>query len=46
MNNESLVAELIYKDDINVKQFGAYGDNNNDDTIAIQNAINYCLWFI
>jgi hypothetical protein len=43
MNNENLVAELIYTDNINVKQFGAYGDNNHDDTIAIQNAIDYCL---
>lgn len=43
MNDESLVAELIFKDNINVKQFGAYGDNTHDDTIAIQNAIDYCL---
>ena len=36
-----LYAELILKDDtVNVKQLGAYGDGEHDDTYAIQNAIN------
>ena len=39
--DNTLVAELIIDDNINVKQFGGYGDNIHDDTIAIQNAINY-----
>lgn len=37
---DHLVAELI-SSEINVKQFGAYGDGTHDDTTAIQNAINY-----
>lgn len=37
----NLWVEMIIKDSINVNQFGAYGDNVNDDTNAIQNAINY-----
>lgn len=41
INNE-LVAELqILNDTINVKQFGAKGNDTDDDTIAIQKAINY-----
>lgn len=32
---------LLINDIINVKCFGAYGDSENDDTISIQNAINY-----
>lgn len=37
----TLVAELITINGIiNIKQFGAYGDDTNDDTTVIQNAIN------
>lgn len=39
---KDLVAELIIEDSINVKQFGAYGDGEHDDTNVIQKAINYC----
>lgn len=41
MNDESLVAELIFSSEINVKQFGAKGDGINDDSTNIQNAIDY-----
>lgn len=40
--SETLLAELIINDTMNVEQFGAYGDNDNDDTDAIQLAINSC----
>ena len=40
LDNE-LYATLIVDSEVNVKQFGAYGDNTHDDTLAIQNAINY-----
>jgi hypothetical protein len=39
--SETLVAELTYTTNVNVKQFGAYGDGTHDDTTAIQNAIDY-----
>lgn len=40
--NNGLKAKLIIKDNqINVKQFGVYGDGEHDDTNAIQNAIDY-----
>ena len=35
------VAELITDGKVSVKQFGAVGDNDNDDTTLIQNAIDY-----
>ena len=45
--NETLVAELIIKDSINVKQFGAKGDNKADDTAAIQQVLNnYAIIYI
>lgn len=40
LNNTSLIAELIYNDTINVKQLGAYGDNEHDDTLIIQSALD------
>lgn len=40
-SGNQLVAELILTDPINVKTFGAYGDDTHDDTQAIQRAINY-----
>lgn len=39
--NNGLFAELIISENINVKQFGAYGDGINDDSLVIQNAINF-----
>ena len=33
---------MIYNNEINVKQFGAYGDGIHDDTDAINDAIEYC----
>lgn len=40
LNDENLVAELI-ENNVNVKQFGAYGDNTNDDTNCFKKAIVY-----
>lgn len=42
LNDISLVAELIEKN-INPIMFGCYGDNTHDDTIKLQNCINYCI---
>lgn len=36
-----LVAEMISNNHVNVKQFGAYGNGKNDDTKAIQDAIDF-----
>lgn len=39
--DDQLVAELIIGDEVNTKQFGAYGDKTHDDTASLQKAINY-----
>lgn len=39
----NLYAEMIMKNNINVEQFGAHGDNTTDDTLFIQNAINNAI---
>lgn len=38
--SNGLKAELIVKDSVNVKQFGAYGDGEHDDTDVIQNVLD------
>ena len=47
LNNPLLIAELVIEDEMNVKQFGAYGDYNShlvngieQDTLSIQKAID------
>ena len=39
--SDQLVAELINEGDINIKQFGAYGDGTHEDSTAFTKAINY-----
>ena len=39
--DSGLFAKLIIKDNINVKQFGCYGDGSHDDSSYIANAISY-----
>ena len=41
ITNTDLIAELIIEDYIDVKQFGAYGDNIHDDTNAFKNCITF-----
>ena len=41
--NNNLLAELIYNHILNVKCFGARGDNSTNDTSIIQNRINIAL---
>ena len=38
-----LRAKLIVNDNINVKQFGAYGDNEHDDGLILNKAISYAV---
>lgn len=40
--DNSLIAELLVLDSMNPKQFGAYGNATNDDTIPIQKCLDYC----
>ena len=38
--DSGLYATLIFGEEVNVKQYGAYGDGTHDDTTAIQNTLN------
>lgn len=40
LTNNTLIAELIVKNSVNVKQLGAYGDDSHNDTDVLQFAIN------
>lgn len=42
LNDETLIGELIINEPMNPKQFGAYGNGENDDTNAIQGCFNNC----
>lgn len=44
--DNTLIAELVKTDIMNVKQFGAVGDENHDDTLNIQTALNNCASLI
>lgn len=41
LNDNTLIAELIYNKDINMKQVGAYGDGTHDETTLFQYIFNY-----
>jgi hypothetical protein len=41
LSDNTLIAELICENEINVKQFGAKGDGINDDSLSFVNALNY-----
>lgn len=45
LNDNTLYAELIDKNNLKFENFGAYGDGIHDDTNSIQNCINYCEKF-
>ena len=40
LDDENLIAELIYSDVILPEQFGAYGDGIHDDTVKFQSMLN------
>lgn len=41
MADDTLVAELIYKDSIIPEQYGCYGDGTHDDTVAFKKLVTY-----
>lgn len=43
LNDETLIAELIITDIMNIECFGAYGDNTHDDSNSIEKAVNLGL---